>query len=75
MLITIFYDLKFLNYFNNLAFKSNKKFIEKEVSNVVNKITQIKKVGATTDASNVIESIDGLISKLNLLKARVSMLY
>jgi hypothetical protein len=44
------------------------------VSNVVNKITQIKKVGATTGASNVIESIDGLLSKLNLLKTKVIIL-
>jgi len=41
-----------------VAFKSHKKYIEKEVSNVVNKITLIKKSGATKGPQVVIESLD-----------------
>jgi len=43
---------------DHIAFKSHKKYIEKEVSNVVNKITLIKKAGAAKGAGAVIESLD-----------------
>jgi len=50
----------------SIAFKSHKKFIEKEVSTIVNKITQLKKAGSSKGGSEfVIETIDSLISKLN----------
>lgn len=41
-----------------IAFKSHKKFIEKEVSLVVNKINQLKKTGSTKGCPHVIEVID-----------------
>lgn len=53
-----------LNYLS-LAFKSHKKFIEKEVSVIVNKINAIKKIGSSKGGAVVIESIDALIAKLN----------
>lgn len=56
-----------------IAFKSHKKFIEKEVSTIVNKITQLKKAGSSKGGSDyVVETLDSLISKLNQLKSKVS---
>lgn len=55
------------------AFKSHKKFIEKEVSNCVNKITQAKKAAANPAAA--IGALDALIAKLNDLKQKVSLLF
>lgn len=49
-------------YLIYIAFKSHKKFIEKEVSNIVNKITQAKKAGAKgSSADGVVQSLDTLI--------------
>ena len=55
-----------------IAFKCHKKFIEKEVSTIVNKITQLKKAGSSKGGSDyVVETLDSLISKLNQLKTKV----
>ena len=52
------------------AFKSHKKFIEKEVSTCVNKITQAKKAAGNPAAA--LGALDVLITKLNDLKQKVS---
>ena len=58
-----------------VAFKSHKKYLEKEVSNIVNKINQIKKTGSSKGVTNTLESIDQLIAKLNSLKTKVLSKY
>ena len=54
-----------------MSFGDVKKFIEKELSSVVNKITLVKKAGSAKGTASVIESIDSLILKLNQLKIKV----
>ena len=53
------------------AFKSHKKFLEKEVSVIVNKVNALKKTGSSKGGQHVLETIDALISKLNQLKTKV----
>ena len=48
-----------------IAFKSHKKYVEKEVSLIVNKITQVKKTGSQKGAAYIIENLDSMIAKLN----------
>jgi hypothetical protein len=52
------------------TFKSNKKYIEKELSGIVNKITQTKK-SAAAGAMATVSTLDQLVAKLNSLKIKV----
>ena len=38
---------------------------------MVNRINQVKKAGSTKGVASVVESIDGLVTKLNQLKDKV----
>lgn len=45
------------------------------MSTIVNKITQLKKAGSSKGGSDyVVETLDSLISKLNQLKTKVTLL-
>jgi hypothetical protein len=58
----------------NLEFKSHKKYIEKEIHQITSRLTNLKKVGSTKGANNVIEELGTLIKRLEDIKQRVTLI-